>query len=259
MSHSVQDAQGTSMTKRPSWPSAVKEKPEAAGAQREKFGGTAVGDKAKREAAGRLRQLRIAAGYETASDAAQAIGVTIVTYQHHENGTRGIHLAAAERYGTHYGVPALHILYGLAHPNTANTVEEGQGVPLIGGIAPDGRVIPRMSQTATFPKTVPGPPSGWTASLQALVVQANSFYPAYNEGDVLFYDQPSPLGLDMSQVDGRECVVLTTDGQMLLRTCYQGPNGTWTLIALGAPPMQAVRLVSASPILWVQRRGHAVA
>ncbi|MCB1460932.1 MAG: transcriptional regulator [Nitratireductor sp.] len=59
-----------------------------------------------------MRQARIQAGYETASDAARAFReINQNTLISHENGNRAISRKAAERYGEAFGVPAGWILY----------------------------------------------------------------------------------------------------------------------------------------------------
>lgn len=81
--------------------------------------------------ADRLRRARIARGYATASDAARAFGWPVPTYTHHENGTRRLSPAAAERYGKAYGVSAAYLL-GLAADSTVVTVI---GVTVVGDAA----------------------------------------------------------------------------------------------------------------------------
>jgi hypothetical protein len=55
------------------------------------------------EASARLKAARIDAGYDTATDAAEAMGVPEQTYLAHENGSRGLSRSAA-RYATFYKV-----------------------------------------------------------------------------------------------------------------------------------------------------------
>lgn len=60
--------------------------------------------------ADRLRKLRIARGYATAKEAADAFGWNEVTYRSHENGTRNIPVSSARKYGAALGKSAAHIL-----------------------------------------------------------------------------------------------------------------------------------------------------
>lgn len=59
----------------------------------------------------RLKKLRIAKGYETAKDAAEAFGWKVVTYLAHENKGRGIRPEAARRYAKAFGSTPEYILY----------------------------------------------------------------------------------------------------------------------------------------------------
>ena len=59
----------------------------------------------------RLAEARAAAGYETAADAARALGVREPTYFGHENGSRGLG-RAAQRYATFFKVSLDWLLTG---------------------------------------------------------------------------------------------------------------------------------------------------
>lgn len=62
--------------------------------------------------ASRLRKARISAGHKTASEAANAIGVSVPTYLGHENGSRQIRQAPAERYARAFNVSLAWLLTG---------------------------------------------------------------------------------------------------------------------------------------------------
>jgi phage repressor protein C with HTH and peptisase S24 domain len=62
----------------------------------------------------RLKQARIAAGFDSAQDAADAYGWNAPAYRHHENGTRGFGPDAAKKYGKAFKVRAGWLL-GLDH------------------------------------------------------------------------------------------------------------------------------------------------
>jgi hypothetical protein len=63
--------------------------------------------------AARLRIARLRAGYETAKDAAEALGFPVSTYLGHENGSRGISAKKAEIYARKYKVREQWLLYGV--------------------------------------------------------------------------------------------------------------------------------------------------
>lgn len=78
--------------------------------------------------ADRLRRARESKGFKTPTDAARYYGWTVSTYVSHENGTRGLKMDAAVRYGRAFGVSAS-LLLGLGEqPSTAE-------VPVVGEAA----------------------------------------------------------------------------------------------------------------------------
>jgi cysteine sulfinate desulfinase/cysteine desulfurase-like protein len=62
--------------------------------------------------ADRLKALRKARRYETATDAAKAYGWPVSTYISHENGARDVSRKAAERYARAYRATPEHIIFG---------------------------------------------------------------------------------------------------------------------------------------------------
>jgi DNA-binding XRE family transcriptional regulator len=60
----------------------------------------------------RLQSARRRAGYETATDAANAFGWNAVTYRAHESGERGLRPAVAERYARAFRVSAAWLMTG---------------------------------------------------------------------------------------------------------------------------------------------------
>jgi hypothetical protein len=68
----------------------------------------------------RLRSARVSAGYQTAADAASAMGVAISTYVSHENGARGLG-RAAERYARFYRVSLDWLVAGSGEPRSLDS------------------------------------------------------------------------------------------------------------------------------------------
>lgn len=60
----------------------------------------------------RLKQARIKAGYQTASQAIETLGWRGSTYRAHENGQNNFHADEAKQYGKAYGVSASWLLLG---------------------------------------------------------------------------------------------------------------------------------------------------
>src|SRR5215472_898840 len=72
----------------------------------------------------RLRTARERAGYLTTTAAAKALGVTLSTYTHHENGTRQFRAPEAVRYATFFRVSVSWLLTGKGPIDGRSTVEE---------------------------------------------------------------------------------------------------------------------------------------
>lgn len=78
----------------------------------------------RREQGARLREARIAAGYETATDAANAMGESVATYTLHENGGRGFK-GVAEKYAKKFNVSPGWLLWGTAGSKTGERILRG--------------------------------------------------------------------------------------------------------------------------------------
>lgn len=84
--------------------------------------------------ADRLRKLRLKKGYETATDAARAFGWNEATYTSHENETRGIRSAVAQKYARAFNSTAAYIMHG-TNGSPAETVNHVDTVPLVGVVS----------------------------------------------------------------------------------------------------------------------------
>ena len=60
----------------------------------------------------RLKAARVAAGFASAGEAAERLGIPYPTYSAHENGSRGYRAGAAERYARAFGTTAEYLLFG---------------------------------------------------------------------------------------------------------------------------------------------------
>lgn len=71
-----------------------------------------------KDLAARLRAAREKAGFKSATDAARSIGVNVVTYTAHENGTREFDRRSAALYAGKYGVGVAWLLLGDQDPKS---------------------------------------------------------------------------------------------------------------------------------------------
>lgn len=85
----------------------------------------------------RLTKARVQAGYQTAADAARALGVKDQTYYAHENGNSGLRAPVAERYARKFKVSLDWLITGRGEmsPDGVQLLEnEIEGLPLLGTI-----------------------------------------------------------------------------------------------------------------------------
>lgn len=81
----------------------------------------------------RLRAARVKSGYDSAKQAAEAMGVPVATYVQHESGVRGIPATRAERYAHFFRTTPEWLLYGKT--NLVKEVALGPLLYVIGKVA----------------------------------------------------------------------------------------------------------------------------
>jgi len=189
----------------------------------------------------RLIWARKEAGYETAREAADALGIKEPTYMGHENGFRGFK-SSAETYARKFKVNLEWLLTGRGNPR--------KGVPgtvrAVGYVGAGAEILP-------FDDHSPGPleeveiPRGMVPDdAVVVIVRGNSMYPRYLENEMLLYVRRMD---DPREYIGRECVVALEDGRMLVKTLRRAANGLFNLESWNAPPIEAVAIQWAAPVL----------
>jgi len=190
----------------------------------------------------RLRQAREAAGYETAADAARAMGTPYSTYAAHENGQNDISRKSARIYSQAFNVPAGWIL-------TGEGARARRTVPLLGYVGAGFAIIP-LGETDELER-VPAPP-GVSEPLMAVKVRGESMEPAFYDGDLIFYDERhrKPAG----ELLGRECVIRLRDGQMYVKRLLKGSaKGKFVLFSHNSPPLLDQSVDWACPVEYIKR------
>ena len=169
--------------------------------------------------------------YESASDAARAIGVPVATYVSHENGHRGLG-RSAQRYAKFFRVSLNWLVLG------KGTRSGAPAVPLTGFVGAgavvstqkNGGIIERMPWVE-----LPNP-----NATEALIVQGDSMYPRFMPGEVILYETV-PL-LPAKLVD-QYAIVDIEDGGLKIKILRDGGRpGFWTLESHNAPPEHNVAL-----------------
>lgn len=180
----------------------------------------------------RLRQARIEAGYEQASEAARRFGWKPAGYIHHENGTRKVNPDKAKEYAKAYRKPVEWLLYGTI-PKKAAPPETPQNVPLVGYVAAGSRAhfFEDMRDGAEQVKA----PAEATEDTVAVEVRGESLGPAFDRSKVFYNDVRSPVTDDLL---GRLCVVGLDDGRIMVKTLQRSKSrrGLFHLLSNGVEP-----------------------
>jgi phage repressor protein C with HTH and peptisase S24 domain len=193
--------------------------------------------------AGRLRAARIAAKYETARAAAEAMGIREQTYNNHENGTAGL-ARSGERYARFFRVSLEWLLTGRGEMKPAR--KDVRKIP-VDGLVGAGAAVEKIDDAASWEagrETVDIPGDD---EVRGLVVRGDSQYPRFLDGEVVLFD-PRPATLDT--LIGQYAIVQTDDGRRLIKILRRGIGGKWRLESHNAPP-EEVDLLGAWRYLGV--------
>jgi len=191
----------------------------------------------------RLREARVARGFETAAAAADAFGWNRNTYASNENGNAPFSYRKAKDYAAALGVRP-EWLYDAAGPMRPS-VEPGF-VPIIGmvGANPDGVVLFALGQEPT--DLAPIPPGG-TEKAAALRVAGHSMRGVADDGALIYFeDQRTPPTPDML---GHVIVVETDTDEVLVKRLLRGSRpGLYDLESVAGPTRHDARLRWAAHI-----------
>lgn len=188
----------------------------------------------------RLRQARIAAGFQRATDAAERFGWGKNTYKSNENGNAPFSFKKAKEYADAFGVRA-EWLY-----DAAGAMREGVEpmCRIIGYVGADsgGEVIYATGQEAG--DLTPIPPGG-TSETVALIVKGHSMRAFADDGALVYFEhQHTPPTPDMLN---NVCIVETEDGRVLVKRLLKGSEkGLYDLESVVGPTIEDVRLVWAA-------------
>lgn len=189
----------------------------------------------------RLKEARVSSGYDSASDAARAMGVGVSTYINHENGQAGI-TRQAQRYARFFRVSLDWLLTG------KGKMEQPAQAPFrvtIDGLVGAGARV--NDNRADFLEIVPDSidlPE--LENVGALIVEGSSQWPRWQAGEVILYDRRPVLPDKM--VD-KYVVVQDLNGHRFVKILRRGKRpGTWRLDSHNAPP-EEMELLSVCPYL----------
>jgi phage repressor protein C with HTH and peptisase S24 domain len=194
----------------------------------------------------RLKRSREAAGYESAAEFARRYELGEATYRHHENGTRGFNLPTAQSYARKLNIDAYWLMTGRL-PRGAGAAT----VPVVGYVGAGAEIYSMDDHhKGGGLDEVPAPP-GSSGNEVALVVRGDSMYPAYHDGDTIYYNEHADTE---DKLLGRECVVRMVDGRTMIKTVTRGSRiGSYTLLSHNAQPITDVALEWAARVQWVRK------
>jgi len=186
----------------------------------------------------RLTEARIKAGFMSAAEAAREIGISVTTYQHHENGRRVISPRIAALYAKAFNTTAAHIMFG-------SELLRETCVAIVGHIVERGMIVAvETDETVPVPEGIAN-----VSNLKALRVETRDCWPAYQPGDAVFYDPGDlrrPVHGDV--VVGQDCVVMTPLGTLMVRHVQSWSDGKAVLMAYKDGHEESVRILAASPV-----------
>ncbi|MGJ4888906.1 XRE family transcriptional regulator [Bradyrhizobium sp. HKCCYLRH3099] len=196
----------------------------------------------------RLTAARKAAGYPTASAAAEALGVAGPTYLGHENGSRGLRQAAAERYARKFDVSLEWLLTGRGPQQRKTPPAEERQVPLVGYVSAGAQTHFYAQEEPLDYVPAPDGSSDQTVSVEIRGDSLGSFFDRW----LVFYDDVRrPPG---DSVMNKLCVVGLEDGRVLIKKVQRSKagKGLFHLLSQTEPPILDVRLE------WAARVKHMV-
>lgn len=168
----------------------------------------------------RLKRAREAAHFTSPSEAARALSVPVATYISNENGTRPFGRERAELYARRFRVNLDWLL------SNRGPMTKARMVPVVGEVGAGAEVtaIDAHLQGGGFEEIEA--PHDLSPDAKALRVRGTSMLPAYEDDDILIYDENLT---DPSAMVNRRCVVKLADGRMLIKRLRRGQHGLWNL------------------------------
>jgi hypothetical protein len=187
-------------------------------------------DRTRKMQGARLRQCRLAAGFESARAAALAHQWPESTYSAHERGTRTIGQDDAEKYARRFSVggrrvTAREILFG--------NNETGMTVPLAGFVGAGATMTLYTEAQGPFDEIAA--PEGSTEKTVAVEIRGESLGSFFDRWLVFYDDVRDPPTRDLL---GRLCVVGLADGRILIKKLERGSEkGLFTLVSQFESPL----------------------
>jgi transcriptional regulator with XRE-family HTH domain len=199
----------------------------------------------------RLRRARKDAGFRTATDFAEALGISKNTYLQHENGTRAFDAAAASQYARKARTTPEHLLYD-RKPVARDDMREIVGYA---GADPEGTVLFAHGQgTGDY---APVPPNG-SPTAQCVEIRGHSMPFFADDGALVWFDDQKTKP-DREMIGHVVVVQLDTDEVLIKRLLNGSDKGLYDLESIAGPtrhdvrPVWVARIISIIPALEARR------
>lgn len=188
----------------------------------------------------RIKHLRKKAGLTT-QGLADLVGTSNQQIGYLERGERSLTQKWMDRISAALGVAPADLL----PPKTVQVV----------GYAGAGAVVYGMDDHAkgTGMFEISAPPQGATPTMVALVIRGDSMSPAYDDGDVVYYDETAS-GPDLVHLVGKKCVVRLADGSTFLKRLRRDGGGSYWLESFNGDPILNPQIEWAAVVLFTKQR-----
>jgi DNA-binding XRE family transcriptional regulator len=203
---------------------------------------------------GRLRRLRMRAGFPTAVSLARELGIPKDTYFQHENGRNNVTTKQAKVYADFFGVPPDVILYGddaVVYPDAVKSTPVPRRIRIIGRVDGRGQILDLPNNAERW---LPDPGLTHASVLQAAVIGTDALAPVYYRNDLVFFERLA-RPLIPEAVNGREAVTSVDHARRMLGTLRLiGDDGQafWKIQVVNRQPVTR-EVYRASRVLWIKR------
>jgi phage repressor protein C with HTH and peptisase S24 domain len=129
--------------------------------------------------------------------------------------------------------------------------KQAEKVAMVGYVGAGQKIIPIDDhEKGAGLDNIEAPPGVKGSGLCAVKVRGSSMYPAYQDGDVIFYgDRQAP-----EELIGKEVVVEVIGGEMYVKTLENGSKrGLFTLSSYNAPPLRDSKIIWASRVRFISK------
>lgn len=136
---------------------------------------------------------------------------------------------------------------------TESTLAPFKTTPVVGYVGAGGVNIPFDDYAHGDGMDEVETPPGLNDKAVAVKVSGDSMYPAYEDGDIIFYVR-NGVDIDENQCIGKQCIIKVTDGPIYIKRLSRGSApGLYHLESHNAPPMHDITIEWAARVLYVKK------